>query len=228
MSGPVRYRDRALFLEDGATLVLADLHVGRDATSDVAFPVGERRDLTGRLEALLDSFAPETVVFAGDVLHSFSEIPRAVPGTIGALRRTVRDAGADLVVTPGNHDTMLPSLWDGPAEATHRVGDTVVCHGHEIPDTSAVRYVVGHDHPKITIEGRDHPCYLRGEYEGSELLMLPAFTRLAAGASVNRMRTADFRSPLVTDADELRPIVESETGDEVHEFPPLGTFRRLL
>ncbi len=230
MSDPVEYRDRAVYFPDAGALVLADLHVGRDAASDVALPLGERRDLTTRLESLLDQFAPETVVFAGDVLHSFSEIPREAPETLAALRRAVRAAGARLVVTPGNHDTMLASLWDGPSEAAYRLDDggTVVCHGHEVPAVTADRYVVGHDHPKITIEGRDHPCYLWGSYDDAELLMLPAFTRLAGGVTVNRMRTADFQSPLVTDADALRPVVTGGTTGEVHEFPPLGEFRRLL
>ncbi|WP_254537673.1 metallophosphoesterase [Halomarina litorea] len=232
MPGGVQYRDRAVYLEPASTLVLADLHVGRDATSDVAFPVGERRDLTGRLEALLAQFSPETVVFAGDVLHSFSEIPRETPETLAALRRAVREAGARLVVTPGNHDTMLASLWDGPTADAHRVGgdegDTVVCHGHAVPDVNAARYVLGHDHPTITIEGRTHPCYLWGEHRGSEVLMLPAFTRLAAGVVINRMWASDFQSPFVTDANVLRPVVASESSDEVHEFPPLGEFRRLL
>jgi hypothetical protein len=228
MPGDVTYRDRAVFLERDETLVLADLHVGRDATSDVAFSLGERADLTNRLEALLERFSPETVVFAGDLLHSFSVIPAEVPETVDALRGAVQDAGARVVVTPGNHDTMLPSLWDGPTETAFRVDDSLVCHGHELPEAEAARYVVGHDHPKITIEGRDHPCYLRGEFRDGEVLMLPAFTKLAGGVSVNRMRTADFQSPLVTDASALRPVVLSTGSGEAREFPPLGEFRRLL
>jgi len=224
----VQYRDRAAYLPDGCTLVLADLHVGRDATSNVEFSLGERSNLVARLESLLAHFDPETVVFAGDVLHSFSEIPAEVPETFATLKRAVREAGARLVVTPGNHDTMLASLWRGPSESEFRVGDTVVLHGHEAPKTAAERYVVGHDHPKIVIEGQEHPCYLRGSYRGSEVLMLPAFTRLAAGMAVNRMRAGDFQSPLVTRADGLRPVVWSEHDDAVHEFPPLGEFRRFL
>jgi hypothetical protein len=58
--------------------------------------------------------------------------------------------------------------------------------------------------------------------------MLPAFNRLAAGAEVNGMAARDFQSPLVRDADALRPVVWDPDADEALSFPPLGEFRRLL
>jgi metallophosphoesterase superfamily enzyme len=105
---------------------------------------------------------------------------------------------------------------------------TVVCHGHEQPDVGGDRYVIGHDHPVIEIEGTRRPCFLWGpeEYRGSDLLMLPSFTRLAAGVPVDRLASRGFQSPLVTDGNALQPIVAD--GDEPLEFPPLGEFRSLL
>ena len=225
------FADRAVFLD--GTLVLADLHLGKDARSEVEFSLGERTDLVSRLTALVERFDPEEVVFAGDLLHSFSTVPDDVPASLDALRRVAAEADAGLVVTPGNHDTMLDSLWDGPSAAEHRLDDgTVLCHGHATPELDAPRYVVGHDHPKITIEGDDWPCYLLGEgvYEGSDVLVLPAFTRLAGGVSVNGGygRGTFERSPLVTDIDRFRPVVRDDRSDETRTFPPLGEFRRLL
>jgi len=52
---------------------------------------------------------------------------------------------------------MIESLWDGPIWDEYRVRDTVVLHGHETPDDDADRYVVGHDHPTIVIEGQRRP-----------------------------------------------------------------------
>jgi metallophosphoesterase superfamily enzyme len=102
--------------------------------------------------------------------------------------------------------------------------------------------VIGHVHPTIGIEGDRRPCFLRGEgtYRGADLLVLPAFTRLAPGVAVNDMRTGAFDSPLVTDADRLAPVVvdpgggddgvdagEGSAGEPLR-FPPLGEFRGLL
>ena len=222
----VRFRDRAVAI-DGA-LVLADLHVGRDATSGVEFPLGERERLTRRVARLLSWAEPEELVVAGDLLHSFSSVPEGVPETVDRLAALAEEAGARLVVTPGNHDTMLEAVYDGPAPSEHRVGETVVLHGHEPPEEDAERYVVGHDHPKLTVEGRERPCYLRGSYRGAELLMLPAFTRLAPGTAVEGLRAREFQSPLVTDADALCPVVRDDDAGETYEFPALGEFRRLL
>ena len=134
----------------------------------------------------------------------------------------------DPAAVRGNHDAMLGSVWSGRVHDAYRVGDVVICHGHEVPDADAERYVVGHDHPAIEIEGRRRPCFLRGPYGDAEVVVLPAFTRLAAGAVVNGMSARDFRTDLVTDADALRPMVYDADAGETLQFPPLGEFRRML
>ena len=224
----LRLRDRAAMFDD--TLVLADLHVGRGAASTVDLPVGEGEDMVERFEALCTRFDPAEVVVAGDLLHSFDTVPVLVEDTLAGLRAVARDAGARIVVTPGNHDTMLDAVWNGPTTPEYRVGDTVICHGHVAPEAGADRYVVGHDHPTIDIEGQRHPCYLAGNgvHDGADLVMLPAFNRLLAGVEVNAMRASEFMSPLVRDADALAPAVRDGADDETLQFPPLGEFRHQL
>ncbi|WP_435195593.1 metallophosphoesterase [Natronomonas sp. EA1] len=224
------YRDRAVYLPDADALVVADLHVGKAAASSVQLDLRERETLLERLTRLWASFEPAETVVAGDLLHAFSTVPRGVPETLDALRERADTAGTELVVTPGNHDTLLGELWDSPLESEYRLGDAVVCHGHDPPETDAAWYVVGHDHPAIDIEGRKRPCYLTGEsqYRDRGLVMLPSFSPLAAGRTINRLSTGDFLSPLVTDVNALCPVVRDEDGDQTLEFPPLGEFRRLL
>lgn len=232
----VTFRDRAVYLHAAATLVVADVHVGRDEASSVEFPLGERSDLRERLDALLCHFEPKEVVFAGDVLHNFGSASLDTADSLNELAAACRVAEARLVLVAGNHDTMLHELWDGDVYETYDIDGeetddhTLVCHGHEEPDDTATLYVVGHDHPSIVIEGQKRPCYLYGEgvYRGADVLMLPAFNRLASGVSINGMRTHDFQSPLVTDADAMRPIVYDTDSHETLRFPPLGKFRRML
>jgi len=224
----VTLRDRAALIED--VLVLADLHVGRGAASNVELPVGEGEEMVERFGALCERFEPEEVVVAGDLLHSFQSVPGPVEETLAGLRGVARDVGAEIVVTPGNHDTLLDAVWSGPTTEEYRLGETIVCHGHVEPAGGAERYVIGHDHPTITIEGQRRHCFLAGDdvYEGADLLMLPTFNRLVRGVEINGMSSADFMSPLVTDADALAPIVRDEAADETLEFPPLGEFRHRL
>ena len=219
------FRDRAVYFPTAGTLVLADVHLGRDRASNVELPLGERTDVLDRLGHLLDRFDPEEVVVAGDLLHSFDRVPRSVEWTLAALETRVAEAGAALVVVEGNHDTMLGSLLESRSERI--VGDALVRHGHDSPGKNAPLYVIGHEHPAITIEGRKRPCYLVGPVaDGGRVLVLPAFTRLAPGTDVSRTRR--FRSPLLSRPGEYRPIVRDEEADETLWFPPLSEFRTLL
>lgn len=225
-------RDRAVYVPAADALVCADLHVGRDAASNVELRLGEHEDLIERFAALLDRYDPSAAVIGGDLLHSFSGLPTGVMETVRGIERAADAVDCELIVTPGNHDTMLEELWDRRREPEYRLEgtDVVVTHGHVEPVGDADWYVVGHDHPTIEIEGTRRPCYLYGprQYEGAGVLMLPSFSRLPAGVAINDMTSRDFQSPLITDANALRPIVRDEAADETHEFPPLGEFRRML
>lgn len=231
----VVYRDRAAYLPGADALVVADVHVGRDEASAVEFPLGERRDLRDRLADHLDACSPETVVFAGDVLHQFGSATARARDGVADLTAACREAGARPVFVRGNHDTALDSVFDGTVHDEYVLGETadarvVVCHGHVLPDEEAALYVVGHDHPAITIEGTRRPCFLYGEgaFRGADVLVLPAFNRLAPGVVVNGLRTRDVQSPLVNDVDAFRPVVYDEGAGEALTFPPLGEFRRML
>ncbi|WP_049922876.1 metallophosphoesterase [Halopiger djelfimassiliensis] len=229
---PVTPRNRAVFVPGADALVVADVHLGRAAASNVDAPLDDGDAVRRRLEPLLGETDPQTVVVAGDLLHSFQRVPRGLEDDLSALESVVAEAGASLVVTPGNHDTMLSSVFDGETAAEYRLadGETVVCHGHEPPTTDATRYLVGHDHPALSVEGRKLPCFLYGPnaYDGADVVMLPAFTQLAGGATVNGMRARDFQSPLVEDADAFHPAVWDDSSGETLWFPPLGECRRLL
>ncbi|QSG11622.1 putative phosphohydrolase, MPP superfamily [Halapricum desulfuricans] len=225
----VTFRDRAVLID--GTLVLADLHFGRGATSAVEAPIEDGRDMIDRLDDLLDSMAPRTVALAGDVLHAFDTVPSMVDDRLAALEERVIDANAELIVVAGNHDTMLGEVWDGPIADRYRIDDrTVVVHGHERPAVEAERYVLGHDHPAIEIQGTRRPCFLQGPGgpDGSDVLVLPSFNRFTAGVPINEMGATDFQSPLIVAADPLEPIVRDERADETLQFPPLGTFRNHL
>ena len=226
--------DRALYLPDADALVLADLHLGRDVESNVQLPLGETENLVERLEALLDRFEPGVVVFAGDVLHAFDRIAEDVEEAIETLQELVADADAALVVTPGNHDGLLGDAFGLDCRDEYRLADgTIVCHGHEEPDADADRYLIGHDHPAIRLEGKKHPCYLLGErtYQDSNVVVLPSFNPLVRGTAINSLARSDFHSPIVASGRPLgayRPVVWDATGDEALEFPPLSEFRKLL
>ncbi|MEF8852434.1 MAG: metallophosphoesterase [Haloarculaceae archaeon] len=228
------YRERAVCI-DGA-LVLADLHFGKGAASNVEFPLGAEDDAVERLTELLDHFDPTEVVLAGDVFHTFEYVPDVAEEALSGVVEAVRDAGARLVVVEGNHDTMLDSVYRGRVHGSYELGvdgeRVVVCHGHEEPAVDADRYVVGHDHPAIVVEGQKRPCFLdgRGVYRRSDVLVVPSFNRMVAGVSVNGRLGASRPelSPLVTRVGEFRPVVWDDDAEQTLDFPPLGQFEKML
>ncbi|KDE58132.1 metallophosphoesterase [Halostagnicola sp. A56] len=223
---------RSVSVPDADALVLADVHLGKGAASSVDAPLETAEDSISRLKLRLESCEPSTVVIAGDLLDSFDSVPRGVEADLAELCDLVADAGASLVVTPGNHDTMLVDVFDGTVADEYRLadGETVVCHGHDAPESTAKRYIIGHDHPALSVDGRKLPCFLYGPgaYDGADVLVCPAFTRLARGATVNDMRGWDFQSPLIRDSDAFHPAVRDEADAETLWFPPLGECRQLL
>jgi len=239
---PFEAWDRAAYLPDADALVLADLHLGKGEAASVELPLTGR--VVERVDALVDRFEPGSVVFAGDVLHTYSRVSGSVVESFDDLRARLSDV--DLRVVAGNHDGRLASLCDGEGAGrvddvdgaaaadvvdAHRLRDgTLVCHGHEAPTASADRYVVGHDHPAIVIEGKRRPCYLYGEgvYRGGDVVALPAFNPLARGTAVNRLRRNDPASPLLSNVSAFRPVVWDGAAEETFVFPPLGSSGAFL
>lgn len=224
-----RPRDRAAYLPAADALVLADVHLGRGATSNVEVPFHEGEAIADRLTALVDHFTPAEVVFAGDLLHAFSTIPAGVADALETLIACVEARGAKPVVVEGNHDPMLEGLAD-PVPVYRLDDGTVVCHGHEPPSELAERYVIGHEHPAITIEGLRRPCYLLGTgvFRAADVLVLPAFNRLTVGTVINGLTSGDAHSPFLADIESFRPVVWDAGEDDPLAFPALGSVRDYL
>jgi len=225
----LQFRDRAVYLAESDGLVIADLHLGRATTSAVDVPLPEDSSIRTRLGGLIDRFEPAELVIAGDVLDSFGTVPDGVDTALAGLRDQVGSAGVELTVVEGNHDPLLSELTDPVAE--YRLGEsTLVCHGHDHPGDSADRYVIGHDHPAIEIEGQRRPCFLYGPgaYDGSDVIVIPSFNDLIAGTKVNRIGGEHLQSPMLGSLETFRPIVVEESSGETYRFPPLGSMREFL
>jgi putative SbcD/Mre11-related phosphoesterase len=165
-----------------ATAVVADLHLGYDAARNRGGDAVPVRDLTRSLTdlaALAAAYPVRRLVIAGDLLES-----QAGRSLLGDFQARLARAGVELAaVVPGNHDRSLvaadvPLFRDG-----FEVDGWRVVHGDgKLPGT---RVVLGHFHPCVRWQGRyATPCYL----VASDVILLPAFSRDAAGVNVLRRR----------------------------------------
>lgn len=225
-------RERAVVIEN--TLIVSDLHLGRTSYDELQIPTPEYDEILSRMQDLLHDIRPETVVFAGDVFQQFDHPPDEAIETLEKLRQMiVEDFGAELVITPGNHDTYkfdINSIFDGRIEEEYQIPNTsvTVYHGHTKPQTSSELFIVGHLHPALEHRGSRWPCFLYGQnvYDGADILVLPAFSEVIRGVPVRSYTPpVNLSIPIVENGDwlsEYYPIVYDTATEETRIFPKVG------
>ena len=178
--------ERALWLPGESTLVVADLHVGKEAAfrdAGLAIPGGILDETLGRLGRAIESCGARRVVVAGDLVHSRRGLSEAVVARFAAWRAGV---GAAIDLVRGNHDRHAPELppeWRvGEAGGELRLGPLRIVH--EPGDRDDAFTIAGHLHPTVTLRsGVDRltlPCFALTPRS----LVMPAFTRFARGVAV--------------------------------------------
>ncbi len=202
--------DKALFLPDSRTLIVADVHWGKAATYrslGVPVPHGTTRTGLDRLDALLTVTCAEQLLVLGDLIHARAGMQ---PHTIATLerwresRRTLR-----IALVRGNHDYRA---GDPPAsldiecvDAPLHVGPFALCHHPCERDSGYV--LAGHIHPVVQLRGRGRqkvtlPCFAFGSRSG----LLPAFGEFTGGAVIDQR---DFVRTFVIADDTVIPLEPS-------------------
>lgn len=204
-----------------SALVVADYHAGIERTFrrdgvEVESQAAARRE---HLLDLLEAHEVDRVVFLGDLGTHIGEPDGSELEELMDLEHHLRPWEVTLV--PGNHDGLLGDVLefdvvDGSGVA---IGDVGFAHGHSWPGTAPLEtevLAVGHEHPCVRLEdevggSRIERVWLRGDlatqpfadHAGAEdidgpdeLVVFPAFNRLAGGTWVN-VEGQEFLSPFL-------------------------------
>jgi DNA ligase-associated metallophosphoesterase len=181
---------RAAFLPATATLLVADLHLGKAATfrkAGIPVPEGSAQTDLARLARLVGETSARRLVIVGDLFHATSGCTDRVFAEFAAARRGFADTEVVLVI--GNHDRGL-----GGVPATLGIdaclprlaeGDWQFVHEPSAPLAGAGRAgftVSGHLHPTVSIrsprgERIADRCFVAEE----STLVLPAFGSFTGG-----------------------------------------------
>jgi len=182
--------ERAAYLPEQGSLLVADVHVGKAASFrglGVPVPQGTTRGTLARLSAALAATQAARLIVLGDFVHSSRSYGRA---TVQALAQW-RAAHASLRITllRGNHDARA---GDPPLELGIEVIDAPLRCGpyllaHEPAAMPRAYVLAGHVHPCVVVGSRGFdrlrlPCFHFGRSVG----VLPAFGEFTGSHALPR------------------------------------------
>jgi DNA ligase-associated metallophosphoesterase len=170
---------RAVWLPDRGTLLVADAHVGKAVSfrrQGVPVPEATTGGTLQRLDAALACTGASRLIFLGDLLHSARVQASTTLAAVQAWRE--RHARLELTLVRGNHDHHAgdpPAAWGVQAvDEPLRLGGLALMHHPRAVNGAYV--LAGHLHPCVVLGGRAHdrlrlPCFHFGPAVG----VLPAF-----------------------------------------------------
>ena len=174
----------AAWLADSATLILADLHLGKSAAfraKGLPVPEGDNARDFGRMLALAERYQAARLIIAGDLFHASGGI---TPELEADLSDFIHLLGIPLILVLGNHDAKIQKLPDLLHVFPHLdLGETIRII-HDPQDAKGERlHLCGHWHPVVKIpDGKRTslrlPCFLFR----NNTLVLPAFGSFTGGA----------------------------------------------
>lgn len=173
----------ALFWPAERLLAVSDLHLEKGsafARKGMLLPPWDTQATLERLTLLLRRWSPLTVVALGDSFHDVGGSAR-LPAT-ERQRLLAMTQAHRFVWVQGNHDPGAPDGMAGSCVDCHRAGPLLF--KHEAAGRGDPGEVVGHHHPKATIQARtgpvSRPCFV---FDGRRLMM-PAFGEYTGGLDV--------------------------------------------
>lgn len=179
--------ERAVYWPARATLLVADMHLGKSEayrTLGAPIPEGVLDADLARLASALRATEAQRLIVLGDLLHAPAGLTDRMIARVAAWRGD--RPNLEIVVLPGNHDRRLDAVqqrWGlhipGP---TLRDGPFSFCHD---PCDAADPYTwAGHIHPMVSLrsasDGLRLPCF----HIGSRTGILPAFSAFTRGLTV--------------------------------------------
>jgi len=180
--------DRALHWPARNTLVLADVHLGKDASFRAAglpVPAGNSVKDLARIEKLLRATCAARLVVLGDLVHSRASHQPELAEAFANWRAAHRQLEIQLV--RGNHDRRAgatPAEWN-IAEVAEPFDDGPLLLSH-YPQTGGKPLLCGHVHPTFAVRDFDRsfaaiPCFVVDPLQ----LILPAFGSFTGGCKMS-------------------------------------------
>jgi len=225
----------ALYQEETDLLIIGDLHLGLEGAATYEgnyipqFQLGEVKE---DIQKAAEETNASRILINGDLKHEFKYNRFSEKKEIREFIELLEQLFEDIIVIRGNHDTFLEDVInESRLEKSYFENGILYIHGHKaLKDKQEYEtLVIGHEHPALELEDEigvteKVDCFLYGEMKnGKNIVVLPAFSKMAGGSAVNVMPQSELLSPILkneVDMNRLRAVaVDKEAG--VFEFPML-------
>lgn len=200
-------KDRCLYLKEGPTIVLGDLHLGYEKALEeegMYIPRINTKSIREELNKIILKYEPKKIVLLGDIKHDFKRTRYESRDEVRKIIELLGNA-ADVVVIKGNHDNFLQNiLYDTDIMALDYIdlAGFRMEHGHE--DSGKRPVIIGHEHPSVRLTGEMNgslklQCFLHMKKEG--IIVIPPFSPLSMGSDLSLCDSQSFMSPACKAAD---------------------------
>lgn len=169
--------EKAMFIPEVNTLVVSDLHIGKTAyfrKKGIALPFSEKDKTIKNLKLLIEKLIPETLIFLGDLFHSFDE--SIIPQLEDCLSYFPE---IQTILVKGNHDVFPVRVYQNlklTITETWNYKNLMFTHEPMEVIEEGKYNIAGHIHPAVRVTGKGRqsmrlPCF----YFGKSLALMPAF-----------------------------------------------------
>ena len=164
----------AVYWEQKATLLLADVHLGKVAhfrKNGIAVPRKAEGAFYQKITGLLSTFKIHRLLFLGDLFHSFQN------NEWHLFSAWVKQQKAEIILIEGNHDVIPDWKFEQLGIQVVPVLNEENFHFSHFPDKENEAFTFcGHVHPGVRLKGGGLqqlklPCFFRTKNQ----LILPAF-----------------------------------------------------
>ena len=192
MKDKIQYLGKSLVIEEDKKikLIIGDLHLGYEASLNATGVFVTRtliQDAMKDFELIFNKIGKvEEIILLGDVKHTFGSILKEEWKETDKVISYLKEKSKKIVVIKGNHDQLTDIIGKKigfDVVDYYESGEFIFIHGdrdfEEIWGRKTSTVVMGHMHPAITItdsvKKEKYTCFLKGNYKGKEIIILPSF-----------------------------------------------------
>lgn len=217
-------------LKVGDTLIISDLHFGYETSLNnqgLMIPQHQFDKIMESMELIQKKANARNIILNGDIKHNFGSISKQEWREVLDFIDYLSDLFIDIRVIKGNHDNFTQYILnkrDLILEDYILLDNFMITHGHIIPDeipSNVDTIIIGHEHPCIGVRNQERvekvKAFLKGSWNGYNLIVLPSFTMITSGSDVLHEKTI---SPFIGNVLDFE-VIAVENG-EVYPFGLVG------